>query len=150
MALLSLPLSARAAEPDNYAYFMSISRTLTGKDRLDENTAERIYDLIRTEPWGPQHVVQVAEKLKISTPDILALERESLLNPDRYSAGERWFINHLLTTWLTGIYYHQNGNKVVSYRHALMFTSLDGVSQPRSLCGGSFGFWSEAPDHDRY
>ncbi|GEM_PF-1875434 len=130
-----------------FVVFMSLSRILTGADKLDEDFGEHLYNVILAEPWGREHLTQVAEKLQI-TPASLTIspvELNKMLIPERFSDGERWFINHLLTTWVTGIYYHQLGNQVLTYRHALMYSALDDVSSPHGQCGGEFGYWTEAP-----
>ena len=131
----------------SFVVFMKLSRTLTGAVKLDNDFGERIYHLILTEPWGMEHLTQVAEKLQV-TPSSMAMlpdELKKTLYPDRFSEGERWFINHLLTTWVTGIYYHQVGNQVVTYQHALMYSALSDVSSTHGQCGGEFGYWSDAP-----
>lgn len=151
LLLCAMPLRSWAADSQqriqSFVVFMRLSRILTGTDDLDADFAQRIYNLIAAEPWGIEHIAQVAEKLKVASASgvITPLEQEELLAPDHFSAGERWFINHLLTTWLSGIYYHQIGDQVVTYQHALMNTALIGVRAPYGQCGGTFGYWSDAP-----
>lgn len=147
-SLLLGVLPARALESQeqllSFVVFLRLSRILTGSDKLDPDTARRIFNLISTEPWGIQHLAQLADKLKVTPVGIVItpLQREALLDPVRFDSGERWFINHLLTTWMTGIYFHQIGNQTVTYQHALMHTAMEGVGDK---CTGEFGYWSSAP-----
>lgn len=133
-----------AAIADDLDAFMRLSAIVTGVERLDRETARRILDLIRAEPWGKEHLAQIGAKLLPSGKPLPAT-RDKLLNPERFNDGERWFVGHLLTTWFTGIYYHQTGNHVVSYRNALMHVALEEVRPVPGYCGGTFGFWSEPP-----
>jgi hypothetical protein len=149
--LLCLPYRASDANTQIPAFtldvFLYLSRILTGADKLDAPTAQRFYDLFAEEPWGKEHLAQVAEKLKLpqSSIEISKSELKRLLDFKMFSNGERWFINHFLTTWMTGIYYHQVGDKIVTYQKALMFTALDGIRPSPGVCSGKFGYWSEAP-----
>jgi hypothetical protein len=126
--------------------FIELSSAVTGVEKLDRDTAQKILDLIRSEPWGKEHLAQIAEKIFPSGADSnLTVSRQELLNPAKFTEGERWFIGHFLTTWFTGVFYHQIGNHVVSYRHALMHTAMQDVRPIPGHCDGSFGFWSKPP-----
>jgi hypothetical protein len=151
LAGLVLPFRAWAAanSQELLPVLIYIGKLLTGSDRLDTEFAQEVLDLINIEPWGKEHLSQLAEKLAITAdhPSVSLSDVSALLKPERYSDGERWFINHLLTTLLTGIYYHQSGNRVVSYQHALMFSVL---VAPHGQCGGEFGFWSVVPVGEKH
>ncbi|MDD5180138.1 MAG: sugar dehydrogenase complex small subunit [Gallionellaceae bacterium] len=126
--------------------FIRLSEIIAGTRQLDRDTAMQILEVIRAEPWGKEHLAQIAAKLMPSLSDSpLPADRQALLDPKRFSDGERWFIGHLLTTWFTGIYYHQSGNHVVSYKNALMHAALEDVRPVPGHCNGVFGFWSEPP-----
>lgn len=127
----------------SFVVFINLSRILTGTDDLDLDFGKRIFTLIAAEPWGMQHLAQLAEKLQVTPSSGTMAERD--LSPDRFTSGERWFINHLLTSWVTGIYYHEVGNQVVTYQHALMYSALRDVRAVHGQCGGEFGFWSAIP-----
>lgn len=137
---------AEPAGADDLDAFLRLSAFVTGVAALDRETARQILDLIRAEPWGKEHLGQIAAKLLPSGPEAgLSGARGELLDPRRFTDGERWFIGHLLTTWFTGVYYHQIGNHVVAYREALMHVALQDVRPAPGHCGGEFGYWSEPP-----
>lgn len=126
--------------------FIRLSEIITGAKQLDRETAMQILAVIRAEPWGKEHLAQIAAKLMPSLSDsTLPTDRRALLDPKRFGDGERWFIGHLLTTWFTGIYYHQSGNRVVAYKNALMHAALEDVRPVPGHCNGVFGFWTEPP-----
>jgi Membrane bound FAD containing D-sorbitol dehydrogenase len=143
----SWAVESQQQQLQSFVAFMQLSRILTGSDDLDSDAAQHIFKLISTEPWGTQHLAQITNKLKVTPAGIVItpLEQAALLEPNHFDSGERWFINHLLTTLMTGIYYHQIGNHVVTYQHALMHTAMEGVSALHSKCAGEFGYWSSAP-----
>jgi hypothetical protein len=132
------------AVADDLDVFIRLSSIVTGVERLDRETAKRIRELISAEPWGKEHLAQIGAKL-LPSGQPLPATRAQLLAPERFTDGERWFIGHLLTTWFTGIYYHQRGNHVVTYRNALMHVALEDVRPVPGHCEGQFGFWSEPP-----
>lgn len=131
---------------DNLEQFIALSSIVTGVENLDRDTAQKILDHIRAEPWGKEHLSQIAGKIFPSLTDAhSATSRQALLNPEKFTDGERWFIGHLLTTWFTGVFYHQTGNHVVTYRHALMHTAIQDVRPVPGHCNGVFGFWNKPP-----
>lgn len=138
------PKDAVVAVADDLDLFIRLSAIVTGVEHLDRDTAARILELIRAEPWGKEHLAQIGAKL-LPSGKPLPPTREKLLNPERFNEGERWFVGHLLTTWFTGVYYHQQGNHVVTYRNALMHVALEDVRPVPGHCNGNFGFWSEPP-----
>ena len=126
--------------------FIKLSELITGTSNIDRETAQNILTCIQNEPWGKEHLVQIAKKLlpQYATESIPS-QRSQLLDPKRFEAGERWFLGHFLTTWFTGIYYHQS-SRVVTYEHALMFTALSDVRPLPAYCAGEFGFWARPPE----
>lgn len=128
---------------DNLDLFIELSSAVTGVQNLDRDTAQKILDLIRVEPWGKEHLSQIGEKIFPSGND--SHSPQERLNPASFTEGERWFIGHLLTTWFTGVFYHQIGNHVVTYRHALMHAAIQDVRPIPGHCDDSFGFWSKPP-----
>jgi hypothetical protein len=145
-SLPHLAFAATESSPriaDNLDRFIELSSAITGVQDLDKDTAQKILDLIRVEPWGKEHLSQIGEKILPSGNDSHSPQMQ--LNPAIFTEGERWFIGHLLTTWFTGVFYHQIGNHVVTYRHALMHTAIQDVRPIPGHCDGSFGFWSKPP-----
>ncbi|MFM2407287.1 MAG: Membrane bound containing D-sorbitol dehydrogenase [Pseudomonadota bacterium] len=130
--------------------FIRLSVFLTQVEQLDQETAGRIYEHILLEPWGKEHLALIEERIRI-----LQLESSSTVTLQQLLAnkhfneeagkGERWFVDHLLTTWFTGIYYHQSGNYVITYRDALMHVALQNIRPIPGHCVSTFGYWTEPP-----
>lgn len=140
------------ASPKDFAFvaedidaFRKLSSIISGVDQLDEETAQQILNCIRAEPWGKEHLAQIAEKILPPAKSRMPINRRKLLDHKQFTEGERWFIGHLLTTWFTGVYYHQTGNQVVAYRNALMFQSIKEIRPIPGHCDAHFGFWSQPP-----
>lgn len=136
-----LPAQAAPMPLPSLADFVQLSRLLTGAAECSPLMAQPIFELLTAEPWGREHLAQLSQKWL----PLAASGNPPSLDLTRLSPGERWFAAHWLTTWLTGIYYHQSGNRMVSYRDALMYLGLATVRPVPGFCGGEFGAWSEPP-----
>lgn len=135
----------RVADEDFQA-FVTISVFLTGVKNLDLEIARKIYDHLRAEPWGKQHLELITVKISpLLMSESLVVPRWQLLHPTRFSETEHWFIQHILTTWYTGIYYFENTAQFVTYQHALMNVALQDVRPTPGVSDGNYGFWSEPP-----
>ena len=137
--LPALPRYAAAADTVDFPRFVLLCRQLSGATQLDTPTAQTLYALFQNEPWGKEHLLRLTNKIPPKHPIGIALD------PQQFDEGERWFIGHLLITLLTGVYYHQSGNRLVTFDHALMHTELADVRPTPGHCGGAFGDWSAAP-----
>lgn len=127
--------------------FVRLSEILTGRSDLDPDMARRIYALIQLEPYGPQHVTRVYERIRVAAASDPDRARNTVLNPQAFDAGERWFVGHLLVTWYTGVYYHAVGNQRVGFEEALMHRALADMRNPPTVCRDQAGFWARRPDH---
>jgi len=126
---------------DELDEFIRLSEVVTGTTQLDRDTAQKILGYLYGEPWGREHLAQIRPKLlSADSPS----DRVHLFDKSRFTEGENWFIGHLLTTWFTGIYYHQISH-AVSYRYALMHSAIEDVRPVPGHCNGNFGFWSVPP-----
>ncbi len=130
-------LAAGRAEDMTPEEFRRISEALLGRG-VDKGFAAAMFAIFRDEPWGLNHLRRLQRKL---------LDRggDPRLAWRRLDDGERWFLDHLLTTWITGVYYHQRGNRLVSYEHALMHEILLDVRPVPGLSDREFGFWADRP-----
>ena len=121
--------------------FMALCKQVIATDSLDEETGKNIMQVLKQEKWGADHLrrvlqkFEIAEKRELSPSDALASLNE----------GEQWFVGHVLTTWITGIYFHLSGNKVISYKHALMYESFRDIYPEPYLCDSHFGYWQQPP-----
>jgi len=136
-----LPISVRtlsATEAISLDAFSALSGELLGRQFVQPEMVKKLYDIFRQEPWGVDHLLRLRRKLIDSgTRPELALAS--------LDEGERWFLNHFLTTWIAGVYYHQSGNQVISYEYALMHDSLRDIRPVPGLSDRDFGFWGQAP-----
>jgi hypothetical protein len=138
---LSGPLAGKisfaAAEgPFTLESFVALSSLVTLQDKLDNDTAQRMYDVFMKEPWGPEHMAGLFAKLRSA----LAGKKEELTD------GEKWFSGHLLTTWYLGVYYHESSPPLrLAYDTALMFRAGDGVIPVPLVESVAFGDWAKKP-----
>jgi len=119
--------------------FFLFSKLITGYELLDHAMAQQLYRLLTAEPWGMDHLQRLRKKL-------LQVDSQHLKSLDQ---GEQWFFGHLLTTWLTGIYYHSSGNHMVSYEHALMYDAFENIRPTPGFSTQEFGFWTEPPEQGK-
>ncbi|MGH1404019.1 MAG: sugar dehydrogenase complex small subunit [Alphaproteobacteria bacterium] len=154
---LVLPLQAIAGESDikiskaslSLKHFYALSSWITYQADLDRDTAEKMFNVFKDETWGPEHIVQIYNKIapliyKGSEP----LDFEKLLKSSTFfDEGERWFISHLVTTWYLGIYYHEDhSTQRITYGHALMY-KIGTPDIPIPYIGAvPFEEWSHPPE----
>ncbi|MBF0281508.1 MAG: hypothetical protein HQM07_02925 [Zetaproteobacteria bacterium] len=119
--------------------FYEFSQSLTQVQSLDRNMCEKMYQIFKKESWGMSHLQRVYRKVV----EIGTVRTDEVLNS--LDEGEHWFLGHFLTTWITGIYYHDSGNLVVSYEHALMYASFTDLRPVPGFSARDFGFWKDAP-----
>jgi len=116
--------------------FTEYVKKLLNFESLNVGMTKRVYNLLQDEPWGINHLQRLVGKSSERNKDILLAQLDE---------GEHWFLGHLLTTWVTGIYYHDKENTVVSYEHALMHEALKEIRPVPGLSTETFGFWHEPP-----
>jgi len=120
--------------------FMGLSIFLTARDDLNSEMGAQILQKIMQEPWGKEHLQRVLQKSPIE--EGKAFNKSIMM---RLDAGELWFVGHLLTTWITGSYFHESGNNVISYEHALMHAAFRDVYPEPYICSSDFAYWQTAP-----
>ena len=145
LAAPALPGHVRATgDVVSKQHFRTLCIYLTAFRQLDESMLQQIYDTLLHEPWGREHIRRLLNKL---FPDIehSAKPRTPYFVVRNLDDAERWFAGHILTTWMTGIYYHETGNRTISYEHALMYESLKDIRPVPGMSRESFGFWQHPP-----
>jgi len=128
-------------------HFRVLCIYLTAFRQLDETMLQHIYDTLLHEPWGREHIQRLLHKLFPDLPTS-ARPRSPFFVVRNLDDAERWFAGHILTTWMTGIYYHETGNRTISYEHALMYASLKDIRPVPGMSQEPFGFWQQPPDAD--
>jgi len=126
--------------PNAINTFMALSTFLTANHILDRDMAIQILQQIMQEPWGKEHLQRVLKKSQLQ--DRGKFDAAKLTSLD---AGESWFTGHLLTTWVTGTYFHESGNKVISYKQALMHAAFRDIYPEPNQCASKFGYWQTPP-----
>lgn len=126
--------------------FKELSKIVTLQRNLDDETVKNMYEVFISEPWGKEHIVGLYNKL---INNLTAHQTAHNIKKEEFSDGEKWFTNHLLTTWYLGVYYHQDRpTKRITYEFALMYqTTNDLVPIPFTEATG-FGNWAEPPTNE--
>lgn len=118
--------------------FLDLLIRLGAPPAVAERLASRLWRLhVKDEPWGAHHLSLL---LRAWPPGRLAFPDVSELDP-----GVRWYLGHLMTTLVTGIYYHERGSKAVIWDDALMHRWLADLRPVPGRCASSFGDWSRPP-----
>jgi len=142
----SIELKLSENEDDfSFENFIWLSQIITKQNNLDENISRKIYQLIMDEPYGDEHLKNVFTSFKQHR-TIVGSDWEIMINASNFSAGEQWFISHLLLTWYTGVYYHDKGNHHVTLKHALMYKKISNFRTPPTYCAGAPGHWDGPPN----
>lgn len=130
--------------------FTSLSKLVTLHDDLDPVTVAHMYKVFMAEPWAPDHILRVYNKIHSALGD---KNRKPLKDPSwQLDEGEKWFAGHLLTTWYLGIYYHDKlPTQRITFEHALMFRPVQGIIPIPFFENTPFGEWADPPklNHDR-
>lgn len=128
--------------------FLRLSQIVCLRHDLDHAVAERIFELMAAEPWGREHISAVYGKiLAQARSDGTARPMHDLIDEGLLTSGEMWFVNHLLTTWYLGIYYHESRSEPVrvSFETSLMWDALDGYMTPPGFSESGPGDWGDLP-----
>jgi len=120
--------------------FMALSSFLTASNVLDHDMGIQILQQLMQEPWGKEHLQRVLKKSHVQTNG--EFDAAMLKSLDK---GETWFTGHLLTTWVTGTYFHESGNKVISYKQALMHSAFRDIYPEPYMCASEFAYWQSPP-----
>lgn len=136
-----LPGLASGSPKDNAALRQDFNRlldALTGPVQLENGLKKRLWlTLVRDEPWGAENLKRVLRAMKPGVPVMPA--------PTSLDTAGRWYLGHVLTTLVTGIYYHERGNIAVTWDGALMHQWLADIRPIPGSCHSDFGDWSRPP-----
>ncbi len=123
----------------NVKIFEDLSKMVTLQKHLDADTVADMYKVFISEPWGKEHIISLYNKLV-----------QNFSNPNsqkiKLNDGEKWFTNHLLTTWYLGVYYHQERpTKRITYEFALQHQLINDIIPIPFIEAGGFNSWEEEP-----
>lgn len=148
-ALSNFTIDLPTVENGNVTFdiFFALSKIITARALLDKAAAQKIYAVFIHEPWAKEHIIDCYKKL------LILLDRAQLMYPpytthirNQLNASEKWFISHLLTTWYTGIYYHESApTQRILYQQALMFDALSQTYPIPLVEAIGYGGWATPP-----
>ncbi len=122
--LAALPTALAAEETLDLDSFLKLSQSVTDKEDLDPDLAERFLTAFRAEGKG----------------GALAAAIEG---GDRDGAGS--IERDLVAAWYTGLVSGEEGTRLVTYQDALIWRALP-FTKPAGLCGGPMGYWADPPE----
>lgn len=119
------------APGSNLEEFMQVSLALTGKQQLNPQIGQRLYQLLATQPDFTGALAQ--------------LQPLPQGKPGQWSAAQQKTASDVLSAWYLGKVGEGAEAQVVSYEKALMFDAVAGVLVIRSYCSGKPGYWAAQP-----
>jgi hypothetical protein len=140
---------ALAPEKPTLEVFTEVSKLVTLRDALDAETCKRMYAVFLDEPWGPEHILRLYEKISAALKHGVDKRKRPSLKAAAwdFDDGEKWFASHLLTTWYLGVYYHEERpTQRVAYETALMFEPTRGLLPVPFVDALGYGAWQERPE----
>jgi len=143
---VTLPAVKDPRKP-SFSIFYALSQIVTFHENLDRESAKKLYPVFMKEPWGSKHIVATYKQLRDllasnTNPDLLFSEIES----GSIGVGQKWFAEHLLTTWYTGIYYYEKKPpRRLLYEEALLLKTMSGFVPLYFLENLEYGSWSNPP-----
>lgn len=133
-----------------FGEFFALSQIVLLRSELNERGARRLYEVFLEEPWAGKHI---GHAYKLLREELIKHYRNvgdrGPVDFSRLETGERWFVDHLVTTWYLGVYYHQERpTRRILYEEALMFDAIRGTMPIPFLESTGFGAWAEPPSTD--
>lgn len=144
--LLYLP-EINAPDKPTLEIFSTLSQIITLHESLDEKCVEKLFRILLQKPSNRFNILKTYEVLR----KLLLKGTQKEILHRRIQSGdigvvEKWFSQHLLTTWYTGIYYTEGRDPVrLFHREALMWQPLKGLVPIPFVENIEFGRWSKHP-----
>jgi len=132
----------------SFDIFRDVSHFVTLRETLDADAMQKMYDVFMEEPWAKEHAAGIHKKITSALTVNLDQKRLALKDDSwKFTDGEKWFAEHLLTTWYLGIYYHQEKpEQRILYEESLMFEAIDGLLPIPFLENVGYGAWTQPPE----
>jgi len=130
---------AKAVDPAfatalSFDVFQQYLQTFLGH-AVNADFASDLYAVLQQEAWAMSHLQRLHHKWK----------PQASIEEMQLDKGETWFLEHLLTSCLTGIYYYADDQQMLTYRHALMYEAFVDLRPIPAYSTRDFGFWQHAP-----
>jgi hypothetical protein len=119
------------APGSNLEEFMQVSLALSGKQQLNPQIGQRLYQLLAIQPGFIDGLAQ--------------LQPLPQGKPEQWSPTQQKTASEVLSAWYLGKVGKGAEAQVVSYEKALMFDAVAGVLVIRSYCSGKPGYWAAQP-----
>ena len=119
------PDSLYAASSINVEQFIDLSKTLTGTNNLDPDAARTLLGAF----------IATGHEA-----DLAAL----ITDPASGTGKNATLANAIVAAWYSGVCNTKDGQAVVSYDQALMWSAMT-FTKPLGECGGDTGYWSDPP-----
>ena len=130
IALTAVAEIARAPD-SNLETFMLVSRSLTGRKKLNPHIGQRLFQLLVKQPGF--------------TAGLLQLQHLPQGSPEAWSTAQQKTATDVLSAWYLGKVGEGAEAQLVSYEKALMFDAVAEVLVIRSYCSGKPGYWAAQP-----
>ncbi len=127
--------------------FIALSQLVTFHNNLDEISAQKLFKIFLEEPGGADNIIKTYGSLKNLIGE--GTKQGHLLEgikTGNIGKTEKWFAQHLLTTWYTGIYYAEGQEPVrLLHEDALVWKPLKGLLPIPFVENIDFGLWAKHP-----
>lgn len=127
--------AAPAAAGTTIAQFAALSAALTGYPAGDPTVAAKMLKAFATP--ARRRSLQALAKLVAATPPA---ELDAALKASKLDG----IANDLVGAWFSGIVTHPQGQQLVLYTDAYVWTAMT-FSKPMGVCGGPTNYWSQPP-----
>lgn len=126
---------ASASAGTTIAQFSALSATLTGYPPGDPGVAAKMLKAFATP--ARRRSLQALAKLVAATPPA---ELDAALKLNQLDG----IANDLVGAWFSGIVTNPQGQQLVLYTDALVWTAMT-FSKPMGVCGGPTNYWAQPP-----
>ncbi|KAB7613486.1 hypothetical protein F9L33_12905 [Amylibacter sp. SFDW26] len=135
-------------EHPSFDVFYHLSQLICCRENLDKDGAQTMYLLMQQEPWGKKHISTAYTEIKNGLENRQSdASIADLVEAKEIGDGEAWFVSHILSTWYTGIYFHEAQPKQrILYDAALMWDVVGNYIAPPGTRILEPGSWANIPD----
>ena len=130
--------------PWKFDLFFDLSRYITARSELDQETAQLHFEQFRREEWGWANAARLYSKLRD------ALDKGAASVPEFLATGQlsdldQWFAQHILDAWYEGFYRYDGAEIRVTFEKALMWEVVNDIVPVQGLSDAEYGYWSKRP-----
>jgi len=127
--------------------FTTLSQIVTLHQFLDKKSVETLFNALLKEHSNQFNILKTYKALRALL--LKGVKKENLqhqIQKGNIAKGEKWFVQHLITTWYTGIYYVEGQEPIrLFHQEALVWKPLKGIVPIPFVENIDFGLWSKHP-----